>query len=1031
MKIANHRWPLWVLYTAAFTVIAAFSFGIFVMANRTLIWNMDGVTQHYPLMLEFHRLLAKAGLAGVTGWSWTFGLGADKLTTLAYYVLGDPFAYLLALLPTHLMEAGYGWFIILRLYAAGLAFLLLARCYSFKPLSQVLGALTYAFTGYSLMIGVHHPFFILPMIWLPLLFWAIDRVLRGKGWATLGTLTGLAVLSNFYFAYILGLGSLIYVGLHTLYLRERGEALGHIGRRLGRLLLAAMAGLLLAGILLVPSLLMMLNSTRTGTIFANGLWLYPLSYYLKLGNAVLTTGNALSYWAVLGMTSFSFLGCLYTLVHWKRYRSLAGTLVLIAIGLAFPAVAAFFNVLSTPSNRWLLLAAIPFGLATMVLLDHVTALTQADRWWLTGGTAGLLAIVYLSNGFVFSNPARNLITYGLLLAMTLVLVSGGQQPARVTVTLVSALLGLNLINNAWGYYNPNASQQATQQLRQGDASRYIRDYYDGADQSVRREKAFSRVNTTPNFNVFRTVGNNMTMAHDLHGVMSYFSVQNGAVGQFNRDIQNSAYAMNSPVGQGDNRSTLNHLLGVKTIFAREDQVANHAALPYGYHAEKTVYPEQAVYGLSNGEGTQKLTTSLAFPLVYTQPQALTMKQWRRLSSVARERSLTQAAVTSDKVSGVQPAKVQSPAKELDYTVTADTIPVLDSPNKVVQYRLQQALAGQKKGLNEKQLDLYGNSIKEPDLTVDDQGLISQKMVQKYAQQVQLDRNRTALARVLTANQQVLQDTMTANQHGLRQMTSDVQGHQIKYTLTLKRPKQAQGTELYLALDGISAQRLTTADQLKDQDNTSILGNTPRSALTKLNDWRTAVRSPDMGDYWIKVKTRDATNSFSQFGIDNLSDYEPKHRMLLNLGYTKQRRQTIDITFNATRQINFKAVKLVAMPYGPAYDRQVHAVQRRGLKNATVSANRVTGNLTTKQTSVMTTSIPYSSGWRLKVDGRAVATQRVNDGFVGARLDAGVHHIQLTYQTPGFVLGSWLSVAGLVILVGAGSWHWWHHPRRRH
>src|SRR5699024_2458895 len=105
-------------------------------------------------------------------------------------------------------------------------------------------------------------------------------------------------------------------------LRQQGRVMVKRGRLIGRLLLAAAAGLLLAGILLVPSILMMLGSTRTGTIFANGLWLYPASYYLKLGNAVLTTGNALSYWAVLGMTGFSFLGCVYTLVHWKRQRAL-------------------------------------------------------------------------------------------------------------------------------------------------------------------------------------------------------------------------------------------------------------------------------------------------------------------------------------------------------------------------------------------------------------------------------------------------------------------------------------------------------------------------------------------------------------------------------------------------------------------------------------------------------------------------------------------------------------------------------------
>lgn len=1031
MKIAHHRWPLWILYSAAFMVIAAFSFGIFIIANRTLIWNMDGVTQHYPLMLELHRLLTKSGLAGVTGWSWTFGLGADKLTTLAYYVLGDPFAYLLAVLPTHLIEAGYGWFVILRLYASGLAFLAFTRCYAFKPFSRLLGALTYAFAGYSLMIGVHHPFFILPMIWLPLLFLGIDRVLHGKGWAFLGAMTGLTVLSNFYFAYILGLGSLIYAVIRYLSLKEQGQLQVKLRLAIGRLVAAAVAGLLLAGILLVPSIVMMLGSTRAGSVFANGLWLYPASYYLKLGNAVLTTGNPLSYWAVFGMTGIAFLGCVYTLVHWRQNRALAGTLVSVVIGLIFPAVAAFFNVFSTPSNRWLLLVTVPVGLATMVLLDHVTQLTLLDRWWLGGSAAGLLAIVYLSNGLIFSNPARNLITYGLFLATVAILLGSSQQPARLTLTLVGVLLSLNLINNAWGYYDPNASPQATQQLRKDDASAYIRDYYDGADRAVQREKTFSRSNTTPNFNLLRTVGNNMAMSHGLPGLMSYFSVQNGAVGQFSQDIQNSEYTMNSPIGQGDDRSSLNHLLGVKTIFAREDQVTNHAALPYGYHAEKKVYPEQAVYGLSNGVGTQRLTTTLNFPLVYTQPQALTAKQWNRLSAVNRERSLTQAAMTQTKVAGVQTAKYHSPARTLAYTVTPDVIPVIDSPNKVVQYRLTQALAGQKKGLNDKQLDNYGSSVTSPKLTVDQNGLISQKDEQKYADQVQLNQNRTQLDQVLTANQQILQDTVTANQHGLRQLTSDVQGNQIKYTLTLKRPKQAQGTELYLALDGISAKRLTTAQQLQDQDNTSVLGNTPRSNLTKLNDWRDAVKNPDMGDYWVKVKTRNETNSFSQFGIDNLSDYEPKHQVLLNLGYSKQRRQTIDVTFNATRQIDFKAVKLIAMPYGQSYDQQVHAAQRRGLKNATVSANRVTGALTTAQTSVLTTSIPYSKGWRLKVDGRPVDTQVVNDGFVGARLPAGEHHIQLTYHTPGFVLGCWLTVIGSLVLIGAGSWHWWRYPQHRH
>lgn len=1024
MEIGHHQWrgPLW--YTVAFAVLAALSFGVFALANRTLIWNMDGITQHYPVMIELHRLLHQQGLAGLTGWSWTFGLGADKLTTLAYYVLGDPFAYVLALFPLRDLETGYGIFVVLRLYATGLAFLYFARQFHFKPLSQVMGAVTYAFTGYSLMVGVHHPFFLLPMMWLPLLAIGIERLYCGRSWTFLGLITGLTVLSNFYFAYVLGLGSLGYAVIRYLDLRAAKRVAISLRVAVTRCLLAAGSGVLFAGVLIYPSLLMMLHSTRAAVSFANGLWLYPASYYLKLSNAILTTGNGLSYWAILGISSLGFLGCVYVVVHWRRYHYLTLTLALIVVGMLFPAVAAIFNVFSTPSNRWLLLAAIPVGLATMTLMDHVTTLTLSDRRWLGGATAVLLLIVYLSNGLTFDNPERNLLTYGVLLALTAVLLGSAHQPAKVTLTLIGALVGLNLLGNAWGYYNPNAGSQATKELRRGDATAYLKNYYDGAQTAVKAQKGFHRVSTLPNYNLFRTVGNNFTMVHQLPGIMSYFSVENGAVGQFSQDLQNSQYTVNSPIGQADNRTAMNNLLGVKTLFARQDQVANHTARPYGYHVTKRVFNEQPVYGLSNGTGTRLLTTDLAFPLVYSQPQALTQAQWYRLSGVDRERSLTQAAVVKKRHQGVTAAHYQSPKRSLAYSVTTQEQPVIDSVNKVVQYRLKQAHTGQKDGLNDKQTDNFGATLQAPDLKVDRNGLISKAAVKQYGPQVQLNRHRSALDRVLAQNQQLLQQTAQANRHGLHQLTSDAQGQPLTYTLTLKRPKRAQGSELYLELDGITAQRLTTQQRLQNQENTSVLGATPLSALTKLNTWRDAVGSPDLGDYWVTAKTRNQSKTFSQFGIDNMSDYEPKHRVLLNLGYSQQKRRTIDITFSTTHQLSFKSAKIIAMPFNAKYDRQVHAAQRRGLKHSHVTANRVTGDLTLTRPGVLTTSIPYSTGWRLTVDGRSVATERVNDGFVGAQLKAGTHRIRLTYHTPGLTLGLVASGIGTVwLLLSAGLPAW--------
>ena len=166
------------------------------------------------------------------------------------------------------------------------------------------------------------------------------------------------------------------------------------------------------------------------------------------------------------------------------------------------------------------------------------------------------------------------------------------------------------------------------------------------------------------------------------------------------------------------------------------------------------------------------------------------------------------------------------------------------------------------------------------------------------------------------------------------------------------------------------------------------------------------------------------------GLDNLSDYEPKSKVLLNLGYSQKNRETIDITFNTTHQVSFKSVKLIAMPFNRSYDQKVHQVQRQGLQNAKVSDDRVTGDLTTNQASVLATSIPYSTGWRLTVDGKTTPTQVVNDGFVGAELGAGTHHIKLTYRTPGLRVGALLSAVGIVCLGLSSLWIWWRRPMNR-
>lgn len=63
-----------------------------------------------------------------------------------------------------------------------------------------------------------------------------------------------------------------------------------------------------------------------------------------------------------------------------------------------------------------------------------------------------------------------------------------------------------------------------------------------------------------------------------------------------------------------------------------------------------------------------------------------------------------------------------------------------------------------------------------------------------------------------------------------------------------------------------------------------------------------------------------------------------------------------------------------------------------------------------------TSVPYDESFAIEVDGQKTELQKVNDGFLGARVPAGKHHISVTYSAKGKTIGILISLAALVFMV---------------
>lgn len=1004
-----------------FVVIATITYSGLFLAGRTLIWEVDGIAQHFPILLEFQRILQHHPQQ-LFSWSWNLGLGADQLTTFSYYVVGDPFNYLVAFVSRAHLEWAYQALILLRLYFVGLAFLGFSRQFKFKRVSQLIGALTYTFTAYTFYVGMHHPFFLLPMIWFPLLCWAIERVLRGRHWLPLSLITAVVILSNFYFAYLLALGGLIYALVRYWSRRRDHLAMRSFGQLFWRLLVAVGLGVMMAGVLLVPSLLAMLTATRASFNFANGLTSYPINYYVNLPNRLLTNGGSVQYWVTLGLSSISFIAIIYTLRHFKRYWVLNWVLVVMMIGILLPQFAAVFNVFSTPSNRWLLMATLVFAYATMAFMDQVTALTAADLKWLAGISGGLLVVIWLINGFYLNIRKHDIATYLILLAFIGILLA--KRSLKLTnrqfYVLLLGVVTLNLANNGLGWLSINTNSNSTEQLRQGAAMKWVKNYFDGAQKSLSTTGQFYRTALAPNYYTMRSAESDVPMVLGTHTVGSYFSVQNGYVGAFSQALGNSEYAMNSPLGSLDGRTTMYNLLGVKYLFAREDQLKNQA-LPAGYEVvkmktgEPKIFADKFIYGMSNHTGTILLKSKNALPLVYTQRHQISQRQFNQLSAVDREQALLQGAVTTQPVSGVKTVKPTVTGKNVAYTVQADTTNVLDTLDKVIIYRNQHATGASNNVLTKLPADTITLTPEQRESLTPATGLTKPS-------------NR--VLNLIAANQKLVQKNQENNANGLTSMVSDVQGHQMPYQLTIQHPKKYRNTELYLVLDGISYRRSSIKHALTTSQNTNVFTARPYTKVDYLNDVRDGLKGNlSASGYSLTAQTTDNLTSFSQLGTTNMSDYEPRTSAVINLGYSKHARKLITLNYTSIRSLHFKSAKLIAVPLGKTYRQRTRQLQASGLKHQQVTNDQITGTTTTNAATVLTTSIPYSTGWQLQVDGRTVKTQVVNKGFVGAKLTAGHHRIRLTYHTPGLKIGVWLSFIGGVISILIACW-WWIRKRGR-
>lgn len=137
---------------------------------------------------------------------------------------------------------------------------------------------------------------------------------------------------------------------------------------------------------------------------------------------------------------------------------------------------------------------------------------------------------------------------------------------------------------------------------------------------------------------------------------------------------------------------------------------------------------------------------------------------------------------------------------------------------------------------------------------------------------------------------------------------------------------------------------------------------------------------------------------------------PQEKFVFNLGHDSLDEIKVDLS-PGTYQ--FKGIRVY---YNSLEKLNQHINKRKesSLYNIQYTEQSMKGRIDVDKKGLLFLSIPYSKGWKAKVDGKPAELHEVNHAFIGIPLEKGKHTIELTYTTPYFKAGVAVSLVSLFL-----------------
>ena len=180
---------------------------------------------------------------------------------------------------------------------------------------------------------------------------------------------------------------------------------------------------------------------------------------------------------------------------------------------------------------------------------------------------------------------------------------------------------------------------------------------------------------------------------------------------------------------------------------------------------------------------------------------------------------------------------------------------------------------------------------------------------------------------------------------------------------------------------------------------------------------------EKGELYVKISglqlysgvTGDIDVGNKSIQIRNKEDayYIGTNDFLINVSYPENKE--ISITFNKNMEITIDNID-VFWYSTEELQSSVSELKQECLENLEISPDTIRGTIAISDDKYLFLSIPYSEGWKAKIDGNDAEILKANIGFMAIPLKKGEHQIELKYHVPGGKIGSVLTIVGCLIFV---------------